>query len=41
MRQRVYAEVPLKASLINLACFWMFDTDENVGKAFNLYFKQH
>lgn len=30
MRQRIYAEVPLKASLTNLACFWMFDTDENV-----------
>lgn len=30
MRQRIYAEVPLKASLTNLACFWMFDTDEDV-----------
>lgn len=41
MRQSIYTEVPLKASLTNRACFWMFDTDENVGKAFNLDIKHH
>lgn len=30
MRQRIYAVVPLKAFLTNLACIWMFDTDEDV-----------